>query len=82
MEVDTGNNTHLAPVSLIQTEMPGPPWPPTQNSPRRMKDNWFEPSGQFPISFQTKLDIIQHIKLVYESQSLEKLLENGEKVLE
>lgn len=71
MEVDTGNNTHLAPVSLAQTELPGPPRPPTQNSPRGMRDNWFEPSGQFPISFSNQIRYHTHIKLVCASESLE-----------
>lgn len=46
-----------------------------------MKDNWFEPSGQFPISFQTKLDII-HTSSLFMKLSPQKTVGNGEKELE
>lgn len=62
MQVDTGNNTHLAP-SLSDKQRGGAaadlPLKELTQPLRKMKDNSFEPSGQFPISSRRQFDIVR-----------------------
>lgn len=62
MEVDTGNNTHLA-SSLSDKQRRGAaadlPLKKLTQPLRKMKANPFEPSGQFPISSRRQFDIVR-----------------------
>lgn len=71
IKVDTGNNTHLFSVYLVQTKMQS-----AVDLSHELRTHsatggeiTVEPSGHFPISFSDRIRYHKHIRHVYETES-------------